>query len=79
MPNPSPQTYDEAIRQGGRALTDEEVGKIAPHRLKAAAPRIAANLIPGNYCNETPCLGGKKYVIYRDDTGGCTRYVEMDC
>jgi hypothetical protein len=81
MPNPTPKTHQGAIRKGGRALTPEEATAIPKHHLDAALPLttpVSGNG-PGTYCTETPCVGGKKYVIYRDNTGGCTRYVEMDC
>ncbi len=79
MPHSSPRTYQEAIRKGGRALKAIEAGRIPAHRLNATVAQVASDNSPGSYCNETPCIDGKKIVIYRDETGGCTKYVEMDC
>ncbi len=79
MSNPSPLTHKEAIAKGGRPLKDADVKQIPVHHLNSARALVASDNSPGSYCNETACIGGKKYVIYRDETGGCTKYVEMDC
>jgi len=79
MSHHAPRTYQEAIRKGGRSLTASEVGQIPTHHLKGATTLTASDNSPGSYCGETSCINGKKYLIYRDDTGGCTKYVEMDC
>jgi hypothetical protein len=81
MPKDTPKTHEDAIQKGARTLTSEQAEAIPKHHIDAALSSVApaSGNAPGTYCTETPCLNGKKYVIYRDDTGGCTRYVEMDC
>ena len=86
MPQPTAQTEEQLRSQGYRPAAEAEwqafLGKV-PHSALAPHARASAGAkrcTPGAQCFETPCIDGKKGVIYCNDNGICAgnQYI-IDC
>lgn len=86
MSNPPPQTEQQLLSEGYSPVTVTEWQNLLrklPHATSSPHAKSAVGAkrcVPGTQCYETPCVDGKKGVIFCDGNGICSgnQYI-IDC